>query len=320
MNVGKLAIVLPGGGFKCAFQAGGLLAIEELGLPVLKLQGVSGGALNAAQFVAAGASALETIWKLVEKSGPHSIFRRWDVVRNAFQNAIYSGQGLDHLLSQLDVSRLIESSIECEIVVWDELLEQNIIVSNRQFSNDEAGRETIRHLIKASSCFPGLLPPEAAGSQVYSDGCEIFLDHFADFETIIIIDTSQPHLSINPLKLIWYKRLKKRFSTLLDSCINRELAYFAMMYKFRVYPDEYAASLGSMRKSISASLIDFAKDMVGLPLKRLVLIRPSINIPTLMLDSFQQGDFKKGTPGDITKAIQHGRECTREMLEKVFTG
>ncbi|KKU76262.1 MAG: hypothetical protein UY12_C0008G0008 [Parcubacteria group bacterium GW2011_GWA2_47_8b] len=302
MNLGRAGVILPGGGLKCAFQAGALTALDELGVSFEKIQGVSGGALNAAKYAESGSRDLKPVWLEVERRGSGMIFSRFAAVRHFASGnpALYDDHGLNYLVNNLDAEKIIASPIKLEIVVWNELAERSEIIRNHEFSNDPASYQTLRRFIKASASFPGFFMPERINGQIYSDGCQICSESFADLDTVILIDCGQPKMTIDPGTLKWHERLTKRLSSMIDDAIEQDIKM--QLAKFKPFPDSEEASW-SVWKRISK----FFKDIQIA--KRLILISPSMNIPTLMLNYCEKND--------ISKSIQHGYERVKEIMGRL---
>jgi len=320
MPFGQVGIVLTGGGLKCCFQVGALAALQEAAIKLVRIQGVSGGCLNAAQFVEDDAmvESLKKIWLQIESDGYSSIFSRWDAFKHGIikrDNALFSGEGLQKLVNRLNIQKIIQSKILFEAVVYNEIEERCEIFTNQQFIDKNiAQQEKFRQIIKASACLPGFFPPEEIDGQLYSDGCEFFLKEFKDCDNIFIIDPDQPlNETSSNLKdilksLSWDRRLMRRLTTLVNSCERREIEKFAQENKFQLYPpDEDMYSLSF--KQILAAFKNLWKDLIGLPPKKIIIITPSITIPTLTASSFSKGD--------ISKMMQHGMKKTKEILNKL---
>ena len=58
INNKKVALVLEGGGVKCAYQVGALMALEELGYSFNAISGASFGAVNGALYIEGGVKRL----------------------------------------------------------------------------------------------------------------------------------------------------------------------------------------------------------------------------------------------------------------------
>lgn len=313
MDLGRTGIIVTGGGFKCAFQVGFFQALDEYGIRAEKIQGISGGCLNAAKYLEGGSEALKQVWLAIEKRGYASLFSRWDVFKHITwsSNAIFSDYGLNELVNQFNMEPILNSAVNFEVVVWNEVAERNEIFNNHELKDRPLAAENLKRLIKASASLPGFFSPEDINGNLYSDGCEFILDTFSEMDTIFIVDPSQPQslADADALKTLyknlrWDKRIMKRFSSLIDRCMEKEMKYFCEVNKFKVFPEDIEAQW-----PIFNHLKTFLSNLAGIQTKRLIAISPTINIQTLMLDFFQKGD--------IAKAINHGYESSKAIFEKL---
>lgn len=317
MNIfGKTGIILPGGGLKCAFQVGSLLAFEEAGVGFDIAQGISGGALNVAKFFENGAKALKAIWLNVEKHGPGYIFRRWDAVKHLVKgdNSLFNSDGIAALLGQLEVTKLVNHPMPIEIVVLNETLEELELIKNHQFRDSSLEeQEKFRKFIMASASFAGLLPPQIINDQVYSDGRIWMFENFGDCDTIFIVDPGQPQIVINNSADLanrkWHKRLIQASTLGYDNWAERELELFAAKHQFQFFPEPEKAVthkvdwVGKIWQKIKGTFSG------GPTKKKIIVIRPSLNIETLRMDYFIKCD--------LTISMNHGYARTKEMLEKM---
>ena len=313
MNLGKTGLVLDGGGAKCVFQIGALLAFEEKGIGFEKVQGVSAGCLNGAKFVESGAQNLKRVWMDLDKAGYHTLFGSWfSMARHTFSNALYNDETLNQLVGKLDIRKILDSEIEFELVVRNELTEKMEVFNTRSFKEQGGSPEIFRRFIKASASLPGGFSPENIYGQLYSDSCEFDLDSFANFDTIFFVNSDQPLERADPDKMVamlarmhFSKRTLKLASVLIDRIAEEKIKNFALVHHVRlVEPDEKAAIF-----PLISRLAKFLENLIGPSEKRLVSISPSINIPTLRLDYWEPGNFEK--------SIENGYHQTIETLSKL---
>ena len=78
VNLGRVAIIADGGGFRASYSVGFLEAIYSRGIVPVYLRGVSGGALNVSKIAETNSlesvKRLTKIWDDVEAFGPEYIF------------------------------------------------------------------------------------------------------------------------------------------------------------------------------------------------------------------------------------------------------
>lgn len=320
MDLGRIGFVLPGGGARCAIQAGCLKALDEKGISADIIQGTSGGAINAARYVESGSDALVADWLELEGRGYHTIFSRTKLLANSLRGtSLYGDKGLNEVIGKLkDISKIFNSATRLEIVVRKKLTYGPLVITNRAFEDTEENYEIFRKFVKASASFPGLFSPEKINGGTYSDGYSCALDSFAECDTVFFVDTGLPHDPLDYESLWWGHQIMDAFTAFINEEIEEEIRMFIKTYKFKLFPEE-----GNPEQPLWKNIIAFFKNLPkevtriadGLPSKRFVTIAPSINIPTLKLDKWNKGD--RNNPGDLSAIIKHGYERTMEILEKL---
>ena len=307
MDLGKVGFVLDGGGCKCAFEAGVLRGLEKRGVKPKLVQGVSAGALTGAKFVEAGAEPLVKIWLELEQKGYSAVFPRMAMARHIWwSNALYGDAGLNWLVSFLDPKKLVESPIDFEVVVFNEVKEELEIFSNRLIQANGWDPKIFPRIIKASASLSGGFAPEFINGELYSDGCRMSLESFWDCDTVFILNPDQPHETINPQQLAnmyWYKRMLKKMSGVIDACMELEIARFAQVHNFKIFNPE------SSRGGILKKLVRILEEIAGTLSKKIIIVSPSTNISSLMLDYFRKGD--------LSFAVDHGEKVINEILDKL---
>lgn len=314
MNLGRVGLIAPGGGFKCAFQTGCLLAFKEANVPVDIAQGISGGALNIAKHFENGPEELRQIWLEVEKNGPSSVFSGgiWSTGKHVVfgDPALFSDAGLNKLLDRCltDLEKLINNPTLVEVVVRNEVLNELEVITNHQFRGKTLEeKQNLRRAIKASASIPVIFPPQRIGDYVYSDPGEWVLDSFSECDTVFILDTNQSE-EIKDADLLarlpFYKRGLQNNSFHIDRSSEMALKEFVRENGFSFFPDP------AVDNSIWSGIKRIARNFAGRPSKkRIVCVHPEKHNPTLMLDSFE---YKKRK--DISLAIDQGYECTKKKL------
>lgn len=96
----KRGLVLTGGGFKGAFQLGGLLGLHKHGFRFDVVCGVSVGALNGALVAQGDIPLLEELWLSIDRLGPRAIFRYWPIYKLPFKRSLCSLEPLRQLIEQ----------------------------------------------------------------------------------------------------------------------------------------------------------------------------------------------------------------------------
>ncbi|MBI2024913.1 MAG: hypothetical protein HYT03_02420 [Candidatus Harrisonbacteria bacterium] len=306
MNLGRVGVILPGGGLRCAIQVGFLEYIDKVGIKIEKILCASGGAFNGAGYVESGSNALKMFWSKIDEIGYRYVFsgsgfvKLWHAARG--NNAFCSDKGLWRLVNNLNMSKIINSPISLEIAVFNETTEEIEIVGNHEFKDDPAQHKLLRQFIKASASYSGIFPPEEIHAQTYSDPCGISARSLSDMDTIFLVETGQPRQTVNPAKLNAVQRLIKKNSFMTDRQIESNLKE-NFGGKFRVFPEDVKWAKEN-HSPFLRRIWELFKD--GPVEKRLVLTDSSMNIDTLSLGY--------GEKGDILKSIKHGYERTEEIL------
>ncbi len=306
MDLGRVGAIIPGGGLKCAFQVGFFEAIDEVGIKLEKVQGVSGGALNSAKYVEGGSRELKAVWLTVERNGSSWVFSNAEKWKHlAFGGpALYGEEGLWRLLGTIDLLKIMNSPIHLEIVVFNELTEKLEVIRNHEYNPANLEhKDLLRRFIKASASYPGFFLPEEINGQIYSDGCGIVSESLADLDTVFLVESSQPRITVNPAKLPWKERILRKISSLIDEGYKEDIR--ASLSKFQLFPDDEE----DKEWPVWRKLKEFLKG--GPVSKRLILIQPSMNIDTLRINSCEKGD--------ISKSMKHGYESTKGMLARLAT-
>lgn len=312
MTLGKVGVILSGGGYVGAFQVGALQSLWERKIIPQKIQGISVGALNGAKVIESGPSLLKEVWLAIEKQGPGFVFSSFRAFYHiaSGQNALFSDQGLSLLTNQMKIPEILKSPIDFEVVVRNESKGRLEIISNSQYRDDSEksdNQELFRKFLKASASLPGFLPPVLINGDVYSDGYYFIPRRFSDFDTLFILLCDQPNSDERFDCLNWRRRLMNGFGFVLDECMEEKIKTFIEKHHFQLFPEEECN--WQVGKHIQEIFKEFFKSLVGLPTKKLIIISPSISIPSLTISDFQKGD--------ISKIISHGFEKTSEILNKL---
>lgn len=306
MNFGRTGCILPGGGFRCAFQVGALQAIEENEIQFEKMHVSSGGATNGVKHVESGSRGLKAVWMNdVERYGPSSVFNssKAGLLYHSWLGdpALYDDRGLWHLLNQVDMAAVVNSKTKLQVVVFNEMKNDLDVVCNHEFAGSPEQHQMFKRFVKASSSYPGIFNPEVIDGVPYSDGMGVRSEHMADLDTIFWIETNQPRQVGNPATLAAADRLMKQTSWLIDREIKDDIK--ENLRKFKKFPEEEKDDdQVPFWKQIGKLLTGGPEN------KRLILIRPTITIPTLTMRSFNP------KTKDISRSIQHGYERTQEIL------
>jgi NTE family protein len=193
----KNAIVMAGGGGKCAYQAGALIYISECGIlpngPDY-VSGYSGGALNSLLVAQNGkdnfkqsCQELEEIWS-EEIDGIESVlkYKPLKIINAFFSLSIGKADPLERLINKYINENIFDTNIQLEYTATN--LRTGLL---EKF--DQNHSEIIKSIL-ASAAFPIAFPPVKIGEDLYTDGGisdRTPLKHPIDFgaDNIIAIET-----------------------------------------------------------------------------------------------------------------------------------
>lgn len=307
----RLALVLPGGGYRGAKQVGPAKELFSRKTPSI-IQGVSVGALNAAGLVEVGPDGIEARWKLIEKSGPNQIFNWRTAAFHVLTNALFSTKGLDDLVNKMDMSKIIGSPIELQVVTRNETTQEHVIFSNRD-PRMEKDPEIMRKAIKASASLPGFFPAVEIEGAWYSDGYYFDLERLADCSTILIIfnEDSGPLKDLHNMSC--FKRMFVGYGEVLDDMISEQIQNF-LDHHNEFTQVKFDSDINPLRK-VTNWLIQKAKKTVGIG-GQLIAMSLAQPIPTLELDTFRQAS-KSNPEGDISKAIRLSQEQAARLFDQI---
>lgn len=193
----KNAIVMSGGGGKCAYQAGALMYISESGILEKGpnyVSGYSGGALNSLFIAQNGKSnfrqsceILKNIWEN-EIDGISSVlnYKPFKIFNAFFSLSIGNSDPLKQLISKYINKDISKTDIQLEFSAT------NLRTGKLELFNQT--HEEIINALMASAAFPIAFPPIKIGQDLYTDGGisdRTPLKHPIDFgvENIIAIET-----------------------------------------------------------------------------------------------------------------------------------
>lgn len=313
IDLGRTAAILPGGGCTGIYQVGFFKAIDRLKINLEGLMGASAGLLNAAGYIANGSIGLEAQWLGVQKRGAHSIFSDFHKYTHSIGPwkgpALYNDKGLIELVKQLNMEKIVNSSIKLYAAVWNRTLREIEIKKNHDFRSGQEDLERYREFIESSSRFPGLFRARKIGDYYYGDGLLISSEPFEDFDTIFVVRCDNPEAKTNIPELYWDENLMDTICFLINESIETEIENLEEVHGFKKFPADDKPRRRAIHKHIFGALKSAARFAAGLPAnKRVISIYPTEQQrPTLTLTSFR-GD-------DLEKALRHSDERSMEVLE-----
>ncbi|MDP1719123.1 MAG: patatin-like phospholipase family protein [bacterium] len=321
----KIKLFLDGGGFTCVKARGIVKSLEKRGKIPEEIQGVSGGAINAAKLVESGFSSgeFDAGWLNMAAGHHHDIFKldwyellfhpkRW-----LAGNSIYTDEGLLKLLGSLDPQKIVDSPIKLEVAVHNETDGRMEIMSNR----DEIFRADpplILKAIKASASLTGFFPPVEINGKYYSDGYYFHLEHTSGFDTVFVVVNDDPAPSISPFSNK-FRRVFAGAGRVLDDVTKNQIEQFLEHHR-----DEFSEFKVSSKDNVVLRLRNtFMRGMDKVLGKgRFVVITPNYSLPDLSTDKFKKTTYdKKGVVeklGSLEMAMDLSYQQSEELMKEVY--
>ena len=312
VNLGKVCVIVDGGGFRAAYSVGFLEAIYSHGIVPAYLRGVSGGALNVSKVAETnsmeGVIRLKKIWDKVEAAGPSYVFSDQinpllhpiDFLTSAHR---CSDAGLKRIVSTLDLKRVLDGDVKVEIIVYDRSELGITSVTNRDPQFKEHPERFAKYIL-ASASVPGIFPFVEIDGHLYCDGFIYekdlgMLQRENDFDTFIILLNYHGILPMPDITGAWWKQAIMIPRYAIAHEVN-EAGYQRFLRRngeFKLYPESTGEEVGWLRRvrTFARTVVSELKNPVA---KRMIIMTPPYNLPKLMLDKFR--------PGDITRAMQIG--------------
>jgi predicted acylesterase/phospholipase RssA len=161
-NFKRPAVVLSGGGFNGAFQAGAIEVLWMMGIRPAAILGVSVGALNGALWAQDNVTKLSQLWEGIKFK---DIFGGNQITNALFRDGLYSNKPLRKLLDKYVDPRLFRVPYYCGVV--DMRSEKYFLVNGNTFTNDV---ELIKDYILASTSIPVFHTLPVIGGTKHADG------------------------------------------------------------------------------------------------------------------------------------------------------
>ena len=152
MAIKPLYVALSGGGAHAAAHVGVLRALEQAGVPVAGIAGVSGGALAAGAW--AGGADMEKLVDQASKLHPWTWVRGWG-------GGLLSGTRLGLMIDEfLPVARFEALRVPVVVLATDVDTGEPVVFREGD----------LRDAVRASCSFPGVFPPMVLGGRRLYDG------------------------------------------------------------------------------------------------------------------------------------------------------
>lgn len=215
MNLGKVGMILNGGGFTGAYGVGFVKALAAKGIKPAFVQSVSVGVFSGGDLIGTNwdVDALERKWKETEQLGSKKIFGHslTGFLKNFRGPNLFSNEGASkHLVEKLDLEAIAASPIEFQIVTYNENKLRHHIFSNRDPSLRQ-NPKLLKELMLAAIGLQGFLPPVMINGEWHSDGGTFVLGEAikAECDTIFILSNNRlcHNTCADTGRLPWYLRL-----------------------------------------------------------------------------------------------------------------
>ena len=322
MNLGKVGIIISGGGFSGAFSVGFTKAIWEIfrknGIQPAIIQGVSVGAMNAAKLIESDEKELIKIWLDIEKKKARSIFNWVDIPKNILLkgDSLYFNKGVAQILDTYDFPKIVGSPIELQIITCNESRDDELNIFSSKQEIFIKNPHLLKDAILASTAIPGILPPININGEMHSDGIVFSIQALiqAECETIIILLNDQAAER---------DRWDARLSRLLHRHYNNEISYEfkKILKRNKNYHIEISnldikeenkpsiiKKIAKLLNNIKNAVESIAQD--GAVARQIIILNTRTPIPTLHTTGLESGDIKA--------AIEQGCDQGYEFLKKIL--
>jgi len=323
MNLGKVGIIIGGGGFTGAFSVGDLKAIWEFGIKPKYIQGVSVGALNAAKIIESDdPEKLVQLWLAIEKNGASSIFNWWDATKNivARKPGLFTNKGVSAIINSFNLQKIIDSPIELQIACRNESKNWRMEIINSHEKRFRENPELLGKFLFAATALQGGLDPVEINGEKYSDAIGFSLEAMVETgcDTIFLLLNEQADKDQDR----WDQRLSKARHILYDENVEFRLEKFLREHKdfdviFEDEDDENENIPMIIKKMMSAvksarSVITSAArgNEINFAPHRIFPINTRTPISTLYTYGYMRGDIKAAT--------EQGYDQTSTLLNKIL--
>jgi predicted patatin/cPLA2 family phospholipase len=323
MNLGKVGMILNGGGFTGAYGVGFVKALAAKGIKPAFVQCVSVGVFSGGNLIGSNwdVDALEKKWKETEQLGSKKIFGpSWTGFLKNFRGPnLFSNDGASKfLVDTLDLEAIVASPIKFQVVTYNEKKLRHHIFSNHD-PNIRQNPKLMKQTMLAAIGLQGFLPPVMINGEWHSDGGTFVLGEAikAKCDTIFILSNSR--LCYNTCadtgRLPWYNRLILRVefaNDLLEIRAIRQAIYHG--YKLiennpcAVFSNVHALNKhkGQKLKKIFSGM---RKALSGDPNNTCITQRIIFLTPTNPISSLCTRNCLKG---DITAAIDQASDLAND--------
>jgi predicted acylesterase/phospholipase RssA len=261
---------------------------------------------------------LEKIWLDIERAKASTVFNWKDIPGNIRSSSLYNNRGLLDIIQKINLSKIIDSPTELQIVVCNESKGEKEVFSSHdpRFKKDPG---LLKQIILASASIPGILPPVKIGDQQYSDGI------YFSLESMIETGCDTIFLFLNDQFMEESKRWDQRLFG-MRNFLYEEVISFRIKEALKEHPDfklenedldsenkflpPIVKRIKNIRQQIRsvASAIVSGDDINFVP-HRIIILNTRTPISTLHATAFEIGDIKA--------AIEQGYDQASVLLKKL---
>lgn len=335
-NLGKVGMILNGGGLAGCYSVGFVKALLEKGIKPDYVQGVSVGALTSAKLISTGwnVEELEKLWLKIQELGASSIFNRWDFKKVILlPQAIFDEQRIWNLIiNNIDCQAIVNSNIKYHIVANNRNKKKFVAFSNRDAATKE-NPERIRKILQAATGLYGFLPSILIDGDWYGDGMGFLLNEAikARCDTIFILMNDRfDQAQRNYGELSFLLQFISGFHDCVMELDKREIKY-ARSRGYDIIEnnptglfDDANPLHKKIRKRIK-HIVDSTVEAVTansdvediFSPHRIVVLSPPNPISTLHTLDFKRANPKIGYPGDVSLAIEQCSKLPEEFWDKI---
>lgn len=332
----RLALVATGGGFKVAFSVGVLIALHGAGMAFNYILGTSGTAIMLADYVASGlrTAGLVRTFREIERIGPKALFNKihmirdivldeleerpfwhkaaksvWRFMEAVFENGILRKQprpsidGLRSLVERINAKALVAAETEFDIAVHRRARKGrsdcHTLVGNHEPRFKKNPELILDEIVGSASFLPFIRNRKRFDGLYFGKGLR-YAARTSDIVFVLVND--QPYADE---RKGFFPDFMKAFGTMYD------IAFFDEVVKVYAKDPTLTVWTGGSTVPYIRKIRLMAKFGKRYSLSKhcLIFVTPKMLMGGLMTIDFNDGD--------ITRAMEHGRECGAEVVAEL---
>lgn len=316
INPKEIAVICDGGGLRGCYSVGFLGGfLDYFKQPKFEdnefyFQGISVGSLNLGCLAQdLNIKTLEDIWEGQIQTGKVKVFNKRTAIRllrKGKRNALFDNKDLLNLIKDnVDVRKIANSPVRLEVAVTNERNGNKLEFFSNQGLTVKEHPLFIKSVCASASLMSAFEPLEIKNG-LYSDGLNFEVERAIDDGCKTIFVFYNNHIWLSPSMPPEQMSFQKRGRRMSNIAWSRWMQVYLELLLWR-HPELEIVEHSCLPKSI----LDITRRVRQSQKKsiKLILLGPQINIPTLSIISFRNGD--------ITKAIHHGRKVFEKVMKEV---